>query len=135
MNYKSTFLLVADDCPAEQASEPPTKEGKPKSIPAIQYELLAQSPYQYTQDDVLFFVHAQRNGLDVTDKVLRDAFLSKSHPCLRSSALGKRYGWGIHFDEAGKAALVAVESELYRAFSEGEKAGVNILKAMRNTRK
>lgn len=50
MNYIDTFILVADDCPAESGIIPIVKEGKHKPIHAILYELLAHNPYKLTQE-------------------------------------------------------------------------------------
>lgn len=46
----------------------------------------------------------------------RQEFLSKGQPCLRASALGKCYGWGIHNDADGRNSIAAVESPEYEAF-------------------
>ena len=62
----------------------------------------------------------------------RAAFFAKGQPCLRSSALAKRYGWGIHSDEGGRVALYARESERYAQLAADPH--VNHLKAMRNKR-
>lgn len=40
---------------------------------------------------------------------LRADFSSQSRAYPRSSALTKRYIWGVHFDDAGNAALYPVE--------------------------
>jgi hypothetical protein len=37
--------------------------------------------------------------------------------------LPKKYGWGLHFDAEGRIALVAVESDYYKAFVAGKRAG------------
>ena len=114
-NYFETFIEVADDCPTEQATEPPVAE-KP-SIAATHYRLIAEQPYARTSDDVIFETHALRNGVAVDDAAAREAFFSKGQPCLRSSPLGKRYGWGIHHDAEGRVALVPRESEQYAALA------------------
>ena len=56
MNYKNTFILVADDCPVECGVVPVVKAGKSKPIHVIQYELISEHPYYYTQEDILFMV-------------------------------------------------------------------------------
>lgn len=63
----------------------------------------------------------------------REAFFSKGQPCLRSSPLAKRYGFGIHCDAEGRVALVPLGSAEYRAFLEDK--GVKKIKAMRSGRK
>lgn len=114
-NYVDTFIEVAEDCPADHASEPPVAE-KP-SIAATHYRLIAEQPYARTSDDVIFETYALRNDIAVDDTAAREAFFSKGQPCLRSSPLGKRYGWGLHHDAEGRVALVPRESEQYAALA------------------
>lgn len=114
-NYVDTFIEVAEDCPADHAMEPPVAE-KP-SIAATHYRLIAEQPYARTSDDVIFETYALRNGIAVDDASAREAFFSKGQPCLRSSPLGKRYGWGLHHDAEGRVALVPRESEQYVALA------------------
>lgn len=110
-NYRSTFIEVAEDCPVDRAEEPPVAD-KP-SIAALHYRLIAEEPYGRTSDDVLFTTHALRQGIDPDDAEARAAFFSKGQPCLRSSPLGKRYGWGIDHDAEGRVALVPREADEY----------------------
>lgn len=131
-NYVSTFIEVAEDCPTMVAEVPPPR-GSTKTVAALQHDLIAGRPYLYTSDDVLFEVHATRHGITAEDSpAQRDAFFAKDQACLRSSPLGKRYGWGIHHDDRGCVALVAVESEEYRALAADD--SVKHLKAMRSRR-
>ncbi len=132
MNYYDTFIEVAEDCPVSVAAAPQPK-GNGRTVPALQYEMIANHPYRYTQEDVLFEVFAERNGIaDENKPAERLRFFSKDQACLRASALGKRYGWGIHNDEDGKVALYAVESDDYKRFvSDNE---INRVKAMRSKR-
>jgi hypothetical protein len=56
-------------------------------------------------------VHATRRNIDAADRAeAREAFFAKDQACLRSSPLGKRYGWGIHHDSDGRVALVPLGS-------------------------
>lgn len=131
-NYFGTFIEVADDCPVSIAEVPQAK-GDTKTVPQMQYEMIAKHPYKYKQEDVLFEVYADRNNIPKADRPkARAAFLAKDQPCLRSSSLGKRYGWGIHNDENGKVALYAVESKEYKKLV-GDKSLTN-LKALRSSR-
>jgi hypothetical protein len=114
-NYVDTFIEVADDCPIDHAVEPPVAE-KP-SIAATHYRLISTDPYTRTSDDVVFETYALRAGIAVDDADARAAFFSKGQPCLRSSPLGKRYGWGIHHDAEGRVALVPRESAEYAALA------------------
>lgn len=131
-NYTDTFIEVADDCPAEVGVEPPVKDDK-KSVAAMQFELLKNSPYKYTSDEVFFQVYAERN--DLTENELpteKEKFFSKGQPCFRASPLAKRYGWGIHSDANGKVALYGVDTEEYENFSKSK--NLQIVKAMRSKR-
>ena len=110
-NYLSTFIEVAEDCPVDHAEEPPT--GEKPTIAALHYQLIAEDPYARTSDDVIFETYALRSGIAPHDTAARESFFSKGQPCLRSSPLGKRYGWGIVHDGEGRVALVPRESEDY----------------------
>ena len=132
MNYYDTFILVADDCPAEEGIVPTVKEGKSKPIHAIQYSLISENPYKLTQEDILFMVYAERNTMSENDTEARNQFFEKQQPCLRTSSLSKKYGWGVHFNTEGKAALVGKSSKEYEEFSNIK--GVKIIKALRNKR-
>ncbi|MFJ4254718.1 DUF6157 family protein [Microbacterium sp. NPDC090003] len=110
-NYIDTFIEVAEDCPTEHAVEPPATENP--TIAALHYRLIAERPYARTSDDVVFETFALRAGIAVDDAAERALFFSVGRPCLRSSPLGKRYGWGLHHDDQGRVALVARESEEY----------------------
>ena len=115
-NYTSTFIQVADDCPAEAAETPPV--GKAPTIAALQHELMSRHPYEFTSDDVMFEVYATRQGISARDRSeAREAFFAKDQACLRSSPLGKRYGWGIHHDIDSRVALVPLGSDEYRALA------------------
>jgi hypothetical protein len=119
-NYFETFIEASADCPVRQAEIPELKNGG-KTVAFLQYEMIKDHPYTYTSDDVLFSGHALRNH--IAEAILlpeRDLFFSKSQPCLRSSPLVKRYGWGIHSNEDGKVALYAIESSEYRAFCKDQ---------------
>jgi hypothetical protein len=137
MNYHDTFIQVAPDCPVSEALVP-TGKREARSIPQIEYELLAAHPYTFTQEELLFAVHVRRQGISQTELTSRRAalweeFFGKSRACLRASMLPKKYGWGLHFDAQGRIALVAVESKEYRGFRAGK--GVRtVLTAMRNKR-
>ncbi|PYI52649.1 DUF6157 family protein [Paenibacillus flagellatus] len=138
-NYYNTFITVAPDCPAKQAEVPPDKKGG-KTKPGIEFELASQRPYGYTQEELLYEVHVRHKQipaeeLEASGTRIRDEFLQKPQPCLRASMLPKKYGWGIHFNEEGKLALIPIESETYRSFVEGERPGVRLVAAMRNSKK
>lgn len=114
-NYQRTFIEVSEDCPVDHGVEPPIAENL--SIAALHYRLITERPYELTSDDVIFETHALRKGLDSDDSAAREEFFSKGQPCLRSSPLGKRYGWGIVHDAEGRVALVPRDSEEYAALA------------------
>jgi hypothetical protein len=131
-NYFNTFIEVAEDCPVTFAKEP-LSNGYKQTVATIQFDILIKKPYTYTSDEVLFLVHAIRNNVTEPDMVSeKEKFFSKGQPCFRSSPLAKRYGWGIHSNDKGLVALVALGSEDYLKFRTDK--GLKILKAMRSKR-
>ncbi len=118
-NYFNTFIEVAEDTKAVCGTKPPAKENK--TVAEMQYALIAENPYAYTSDDVLFKVYAERNNLSPdTYEEARAQFFSKGQACLRTSPLAKTYGFGIHSDANGKVALAAMESKAYTGFLKDE---------------
>ena len=136
MSYFNTFITIAGDCPAESGELPATKRAK-KPIHVLQYELLAESPYQYDHESLIFEVYLIRNELEhiseTEKKEIWAELFSKGHPCLRASALTKRYGFGAHYNEEGKIAIYPMESEEYQKFMDDTK--VEKVAAMRTKRK
>jgi hypothetical protein len=133
MNYYDTLVEVADDCPATVAEVPQARGGR-KTKALVEYELLAEHPYTYTEEDIAFGVYAALHDIaKASQPAERKKFLSKGHPHLRVSALAKRYGWGIHNNAEGKIALIAVESPEYKQLLDDPQT-VKI-KAFRSTRK
>ncbi|MDR2736207.1 MAG: DUF6157 family protein [Gracilibacteraceae bacterium] len=123
-NTFNTLIEVAADCPVSVAGAPPARE--PKTAAQIEYDMLLNNPYKYTSDDVLYESNGHRRGIS------REAFFAKGRPCFRSSALTKRYGWGVHSNEDGKIAIYAVESAEYRRLSADNT--LKHIKAMRSSR-
>ena len=131
-NYTNTFIEVADDCPVSTAEIPPKKTGH-DTIASLQYDMIKKNPYKYTSDDVIFMVFAKKNDLTQSEyQNERKKFFSKGQPCLRSSPLAKRYGWGVHSDAAGRVAIYARESPDYKKLTLDE--DLKKLKAMRSKR-
>jgi hypothetical protein len=129
-NYYDAFIHVAEDSKATTGIAPEPKGGK-ETIASLQYELISERPYRRTQDDVLFEVYAHRNQIPKKElKREREKFFSKGQPCLRTSPLCKIYGWGIHFNQAGQAALHAVDSTEYKRYSKDRT--LKQVKAMRS---
>ena|SRR5581483_5551315 len=123
-NYFDTFIAVAEDCPVDHSEVPPNKE--PKSAAQIEYEMVAEHPYRFMSDDVLYTANGKRRGIS------REEFFSKGQPCFRSSPLAKRYGWGVHSNAEGKIALYPMESREYKEFTSD--GSLTQLKAMRSQR-
>ncbi|KAA9345840.1 DUF6157 family protein [Adhaeribacter soli] len=131
-NYQNTFIQVADDCPVTQGDIPPVK-GDKKSVANLQFDLVKNNPYKYTSDEVFFLVYAERNDIVAEEfEEARQQFFSKGQPCFRASPLTKRYGWGVHNDEAGRIAIYGRETEDYQNFSENK--DLKIVKAMRTNK-
>ena len=124
-NYIDTFIEVAEDCPVRSAEMPPVKE--PRTAARIEYGMLIDNPYQYTSDDVLYESNGHRRGIS------REDFFARPQPCFRASALGKKYGWGVHSDKDGRLAIYGVESEEYKLLASD--AGIRHLRAMRSSKK
>ena len=116
MNYLATFIQIAPDSKAAEPVAPQPRGGK-KSIACIEFDLISSNPYRFTQEEIQFLVFLERETIS-RPKVpsrhrLWDSFIAKPRACLRSSSLPKIYGWGLHFDEEGKVALVGVGSPEY----------------------
>jgi hypothetical protein len=106
MDYVATFIAASVDCPRE--GQPPTKAG---SVAETQYRMLVLEPYRHTQEDVLF---ASSGPVRAGKPADRAAFFARPQACLRCSPLVKTHGWGIHFDEHGRAAAYAANTDEYR---------------------
>jgi hypothetical protein len=132
MKIANTFITVADDCPASHGAPPPMRDGVP-SLARLHYDLLTTQPYAYDIDALNFKVWRLRNGVSEADADQhRAAFFSKGHPCMRASPLTKRYGFGAHYDGAGKIAVYPVKSAAYDELLNAP--GNKVEKAMRNKR-
>jgi len=56
----------------------------------MQYDLLIETPYQLTSDDIIFNIFAERKKFKPTEYVEKRAqFFSKGQPCFRTSPLAK----------------------------------------------
>lgn len=132
-NYTNTLITIAEDCPIHLAQVPPVK-GEEKPIAYLQFEAIIDNPYSMTSDDLVFQSFALKNNLPHSEwESERQRFFSKGQPCLRCSALTKRYGWGIHSNEEGKIALLACDSDTYRNLVEN--SSVKKVKAMKSGKK
>ncbi|OBZ14832.1 hypothetical protein A8L34_13125 [Bacillus sp. FJAT-27264] len=137
MSYTDTFIRVAEDCPVETGIPPVSSRPLP-SAHVIQYELLSSEPYTYTHQELLYEVHVRHKQIPLEERIDRreeiwQELFSKKHPCLRASMLPKKYGWGVHFNSAGKIAIYGKESPEYDHFVSGGQ-DVTLLLAMRSKR-
>ncbi|MGL3150502.1 DUF6157 family protein [Microbacterium sp. A82] len=130
-NYQSTFIEVSEDCPIDHGTEPPIAENM--SIAALQYRLIMERPFELTSDDVIFETYALRKGIDADDAAAREEFFSKGQACLRSSQLGKHYGWGILHDAEGRVGLIPRDSAEYTASAADSE--LSHMRAMRSSRR
>ena len=132
-DYYNAFIEVSEDCRTATGIIPPERAGA-RTVARMQYGLIAGNPYGHTSDEMLFSVHAARSGVPEAEmEAARQRFFSKGQPCMRASDLPRRYGWGIHFDDRGRMALYAVDSEGY-ARLKGDPALAHT-KAMRSSAK
>ena len=126
LEITNTFIQVSPDSTTTKAVIPEARDGK-KTIQMIQYQLLMENPYSLTLNDLIFEIFVKRNNISSSDLELHKTTIwaelfVKPHPCMRASMLPKKYGWGVHYDAAGKIALHALESEKYQrlsAFGDG----------------
>ncbi|MEH7237193.1 DUF6157 family protein [Bacillus sp. JJ1562] len=132
MSYKNTFIVISEDSSVSSAIVPAPKKGK-ITIASIEYDLISNHPYEYTQEDVQLKTYLMKNQIDRETEELREEFFSKPKACFRVSPLVKKYGWGIHYDEEGKIALYDVSSLDYERLSKTE--DIKVLKGMRTSRK
>jgi hypothetical protein len=131
-NYKDTFITVADDTPVAKGEVPPVK-GDARTVANIQFDLVSKNPYEFTSDDVLFHVYAQRK--DLTEGELEEArrqFFSKGQACMRASPLTKRYGWGVHHNADGKIAIYGCGTAEYDKLAKDK--SLKIVKAMKSSK-
>lgn len=114
-NYRNSFILASADSDATTGVTP----SKPGTIADLQLSLVQQRPYELTSDDLLFEVHAIRNGIAAEEREsARAEFFAKPLACLRASPLVKQFGWGIHHDDNQRIAVYAVDSSEYRKLAE-----------------
>ncbi|AIQ51992.1 DUF6157 family protein [Paenibacillus sp. FSL R7-0331] len=138
MSYINTFIRVSEDCPVETGTVPVSAKALPPAH-LIQFELLADSPYKYNHEELLYEVHVRHKQIPREERLSRKTeiwagLFSKKHPCLRASMLPKCYGWGIHYDAAGKIAIYGKESPEYDKFTSEAENGLTLLNAMRSKR-
>jgi hypothetical protein len=111
--YRNTFIHASADCKAT-TGVPPKERADKKSIANLEFEMISEHPYKLTQEEVQFAVHLAHKGIPKDqEERARKEYFSVPHACLRASPLAKTYGWGFHFNQEGKVALVALGSPEY----------------------
>ena len=132
MNYRNTFVRIAADCPEQEGIEPPSRGGK-KPVHAIHLELLRKKPYFFTHEELVAEGELLRKPTTgETKKEILARLRARPIPCLRTSPLAKRYGWGIHFDKEGKIAVYPAGFPEYEKFTSDPSIGQ--VPAMRSKR-
>lgn len=129
-NYVNTLITVAPDSTAETGTAPGSS--KP-SVASDQYEMIVADPYVHTSDDVIFARVARQSGLPKDEiPAAQEEYFRTGRACLRTSPLAKKYGWGIHANEEGRIALIAVDSDRYAKLLADD--SVKKVPAMRSSR-
>jgi len=133
MSYKNTFIEISEDSVVNSAITPLPRNNKP-TIASIEYDLISNNPYKYTQEDVQIQTYLIKNQIksDELDEI-RKHFFQKPKAWFRASPLVKKYGWGIHYDDEGKLAIYDVNSERYEQFLKS--GNITLLKGMRSIRR
>lgn len=138
VDYVSTFICVAPDS-AAVAGVAPTPNGEKPTVASAMFDMLMSAPpYTYRSSDVIFTVWADRNDVPAeTRPEVWPTFFQGPHACLRSSELGKRFGWGIHANADGRLAVYAVGTPEYAALAAGfsrDGSPVKVTRALRTGR-
>ncbi len=118
MSYTDTFIHVAPDSKLASAQVPPDRASA-KTVAGWQHHFLSGHPYQLTERELYFKVHCARQGIPAAEaRARRDEIMAivfaKPQACMMASPLAKNYGWGVHYDEKGRIALVSMETREYR---------------------
>lgn len=128
MSSKDTreFILVSPDCPVDRGTVP---EGSIEHKPIVvhQYEVLSQHPYEYSERELSYEVHIVRRGK-------QEGELQLHKYDLKRSKLLKKYGWGIHYNEDRKLALVGRETEEYERLARKAQDRKTAVTALRTTK-
>lgn len=132
MKITDTFITCADDSNAVMGCVPPARDGE-RTIARLHYDLLSEHPYEFDLDSFNFEVYCLKNHIAPEHRdAHRAEFFAKGHPCMRASPLTKTYGFGAHYDGAGRIAIYPVDSKAYAKFVADE--GIRKEPAMRTRR-
>ncbi len=119
------FIMAAEDCPRDSGTVPYSVSGKEPFLPLVTYEVLSRHPYEYTEDELQREVHVVRLGEKHFDPGTRD---------LKRNDLPKKGGWGIHYDEERRVALVDSGTERYEQLAKRAESHGQLDRALRNKR-
>ena len=137
VDYVDTVILIAPDCPAEAGTEPEPRAGKP-TVASATFSLIEAEPYGMLSSEVIFGVWADRHDIPEEDRPAeRSRFFAKPQACLRSSDLGKRYGWAVHARSDGRIALYGAGTPEYAMLESGvdfDGRPIIVTRAMRSSR-
>jgi hypothetical protein len=132
-----TFNTVAPDTLATHGVVPAARNSGPTVAPAT-YELVGPHPYRFRSSEVIFTVWADHQASPEAERGdVWVACFAKPRACLRSSDLGKPFGWGIHADEHGRIALHGLGVPRYEVLASGQAPdgrSVKVTAAMRSRR-
>jgi len=92
-----------------------------------QYKVLSQHLYEYTEGELSHEVHIVRRGKQEGELQLHKYDLKRSQ-------LGKKYGWGIHYNEDRKLAIVGCETEEYERLAKRAQDRGTAVTALRITK-
>lgn len=109
MTTRQILILPAPDCPVEIAETPPVCARQTHAN--VEYNLLSAAPYALNHKNFTHSVHREVSATQGKEALDFDAFHAKGQPCMRASALTKRYGWAAHYDAEGRLALIDPASE------------------------
>ena len=99
----NTLITLAES--SSKTSITPVSKRVKETVKEVLFKVLKDNPYTFKQYELFYEVHINKMGKPQTLK-LDSYMLAKSELC-------SLLGWGIHGDEHGKLALVAVESKEY----------------------
>lgn len=138
VDYTDTFIAVAPDTAAAAGVVPVPRPQGP-TVGSATYDLLAPNAYRFRSSEVIFPVWADLQEVPAEERdVAWEGFFSEPRARLRSSDLGKRFGWGIHADENGRIALHGLGTLEYERLASSRTPDgwpVKVVAAMRSRRK
>ena len=131
MAYTNTLILISDDCPTATALDP-SRNRDTRTRAEIEFDLLQAQPHHFDHKAFTHRVHVEYKGQSGDTPLAFDEFHAKGQPCMRASALVKRFGWGAHYDGEGRISLVAADGPDYARLAASD--DIKTLKGMRNKR-